>query len=222
MAATLDENDIYILHVAFGWAEVHLYHFIVSESRAAGEPYQFFRPNKELLSIQDSDDDWDEQDDMIVQMALVTGRPAPRVVPKALASECTLASVFANPQFADGKAEVTYEYDFGNGWIHEIVCLGKADADGEFARRQIGKGVVDGQWTWCIGGEGHPCAEDCGGSGGWKELKQAFADGAHGGERVDELRTWYRTHCLNGEREGLNPWKWDIFEVNQRLASLHC
>lgn len=87
----------------------------------------------------------------MAQMARLTGRPGPPRVPRALASERTLASVFANPQFANGKAEVTYEYDFGDGWTHEIVYLGKGD--GEFAKRQIGKGVVDDQMTWCVGGE---------------------------------------------------------------------
>lgn len=66
-------------------------------------------------------------------------------VATALASERTLASVFANPQYADGKA------DYGDGWGHEIVYLGKADDS--FAKRQIGKGVVEGQRTWCVSGE---------------------------------------------------------------------
>lgn len=87
----------------------------------------------------------------MAQMARLTGCPESPRVPRALASERTLASVFANPQFTDGKAEVVYAYDFGDGWRHEIVYLGKAD--GEFAKRQIGKGVVNGQKTWCVGGE---------------------------------------------------------------------
>lgn len=72
-------------------------------------------------------------------------------VATALASERTLASVFANPQYADGKAELIYNYDYGDGWGHEIVYLGKANDS--FAKRQIGKGVVEGQRTWCVSGE---------------------------------------------------------------------
>ncbi|KAK7705384.1 hypothetical protein SLS57_010146 [Botryosphaeria dothidea] len=164
--------------------------------------------NRDFLRIDESRDEMD-------------GRVA-----TALASERTLASVFANPQYADGKAELIYNYDYGDGWGHEIVYLGKANDS--FAKRQIGKGVVEGQRTWCVSGEGHPCAEDCGGSRGWEELKQAFASSSddqvfdRAGLTANELRAWYTTECFNGDHEGLQPWKWDITEVNQKLTSLDC
>lgn len=209
-----------VLQAAFGWAETHLYKFTVSKPLPRGQERTRLMPlDNDLLTIHDSDEGWDDEEPMLAAMARLTGHPPPPTIPKALASERTLASVFADPQFANGKAEVVYEYDFGDGWYHEITLLGKAE--GDFARKQIGKGVpVEGQMTWCVAGEGHPCAEDAGGPSGWEEVKRAFAGSTE--PRAAELREWYTTYCSNGDREGLNPWKWDIFEVNQRLASLHC
>ncbi|KAL0262271.1 hypothetical protein SLS55_003712 [Diplodia seriata] len=108
--------------------------------------------DNDFLTIDSSTEGWDEEGSMLAAMARLSGRPPPPTIPKALASERTLASVFADPRFADGKAEVVYKYDFGDGWYHEITLLGKAE--GDFARKQIGKGVpVEGQLTWCVAGE---------------------------------------------------------------------
>ncbi|GME32174.1 putative zinc finger mynd-type protein [Neofusicoccum parvum] len=192
-----------VLQAAFGWATCHLYKYTVSEPRARGETYdRLLRLNRDLLHLGDED-----------------GHPD---------AEYALADVFANPQFSGGKAEVMYEYDFGAGWSHEIVLLGEAKGpEEEFAKRQLGEGVVEGQRVWCVGGEGHPCAEDCSGSTCWEELKRAFAvagdDGVGAsGCSAAEWRDWYKTRCANGEQEDLDPWKWDIRNVNQKLACLHC
>lgn len=42
------------------------------------------------------------------------------------------------------------------------------------------------------------------------------------GESPADLRNWYATHCLNGERQILKPWEWDIVKVNRELALLNC
>lgn len=45
-----------------------------------------------------------------------------------------------------------YKYgDLNDGWGHQITYLGKGD--GESAKRQLGKGIVSGQMTWCVAGE---------------------------------------------------------------------
>lgn len=34
----------------------------------------------------------------------------------------------------------------------------------------------------------------------------------------ENRRQWYKTYCANGDPKGLDPYKWSIIEVNDRLA----
>ena len=61
--------------------------------------------------------------------------------------------------------------------------------------------------------QGHSCAEDCGGSVGWENLKAVFKKRGD----PDGLKDWYRNICPNGERRGFDPWKWSINDVNGKL-----
>ena len=61
----------------------------------------------------------------------------------------------------------TYEYDFGDGWVHEIAL----EAIG---RRQSGT-----TYPRCVGGQRSCPPEDCGGPGGYAELLKTIADPSH-------------------------------------------
>ncbi|CZR66842.1 uncharacterized protein PAC_16743 [Phialocephala subalpina] len=69
----------------------------------------------------------------------------------------------------------------------------------------------------CLGGEGHRCAEDCGGSHGWGELKELFKRGRDD----EEGRMWWYMPML-GIRDPaqFNPYEWDIKKVNEALADI--
>lgn len=41
-------------------------------------------------------------------------------------TDCTLVDVFGNEEWR-GKILVLYEYNFGDGWVHNILFLGKTD-----------------------------------------------------------------------------------------------
>jgi pRiA4b ORF-3-like protein len=69
-----------------------------------------------------------------------------------------------------------YEYDFGDGWDHELTIEASAVADA---------GTV---YPACAGGEGACPPEDCGGPGGFADLKDTLA-GPPGAER-EEMRAW--------------------------------
>ena len=56
-----------------------------------------------------------------------------------------------------------YEYDFGDGWEHEVAVKGRR-------RGRRGHGMPRG-----IAGEGACPPEDCGGPGGFAELKELLA-----------------------------------------------
>jgi Plasmid pRiA4b ORF-3-like protein len=61
-------------------------------------------------------------------------------------------------------ARATYEYDFGDGWIHHIELEA-------ISRRQSGT-----KYPRCIDGERACPPEDCGGPGGYAELLETIAD----------------------------------------------
>jgi len=61
----------------------------------------------------------------------------------------------------------TYEYDFGDGWVHEIELEGSD-------RRKAGT-----KYPRCLGGERACPPEDCGGPGGYAELLETIADPNH-------------------------------------------
>jgi hypothetical protein len=74
------------------------------------------------------------------------------------------------------KTRIGYEYDFGDGWEHEIVVEARVVAEAA----QI--------YPACIAGEGACPPEDCGGPGGFEDLKALLA-GPPSAER-DEMLEW--------------------------------
>jgi hypothetical protein len=69
-----------------------------------------------------------------------------------------------------------YEYDYGDGWEHEIVFEGCLRSE---------KGV---RYPICVEGERDCPPEDVGGTGGYEEYLQAMADPEH--ERHEEFMGW--------------------------------
>lgn len=56
---------------------------------------------------------------------------------------------------------------------------------------------------------------------GWEELKAIFGNGAYRGNagvaEQQRLKAWYNTDCVNGDRRGLDPYKWGVVAVNAAL-----
>ncbi|KAL8869716.1 MAG: hypothetical protein Q9174_004062 [Haloplaca sp. 1 TL-2023] len=187
-----------VLQIAFGWAECHMHTFnIETELNKHG----FLQP---VLILQRTFG-YDEDDLGIWPKAQNEGN-------------WTLRDVFERKEWetedggkTTGEIHVRYEHDMGDGWNHQIVLLGRAE-------KELHKVLGGGEDTpvLCIGGEGHPCAEDCGGSVGWDDLKKTFKK-----QKGDKyLKDWYKKECHNGDPKGLDPYKWDILDVNDQLAEL--
>ena len=73
-------------------------------------------------------------------------------------------------------------------------------------------------WT----GKGHPCAEDVGGSTGWKTLKEAYR-ATEPSAKQKELRSWYGEvlqQWFHGRAGRGRIWRWDRDLVNARLGDL--
>lgn len=124
-------------------------------------------------------------------------------------SEYTLSTIFQDPKH-EGKTDVMYEYDFGDGLEHSIKFLGLSDPT-----LNASMGFRENPPVLVSSGQGSPVAEGCGGTVGWQELKALFQDtGAEPGRR----RQWYRGMCSNGNRQGLDAHKWDIEQVKSETS----
>lgn len=181
------------LQIAFGWSHAHLHKFELGEP---GKERGLLNMNKIYLVIEDDNEDDDDANDL----ALPDG--AEHVNQK----DITLKDIFENPDRKD--KDLHYDYDFGDNWEHKIELLGDA-------RKDTGGKIV------CVAGEGHYVAEDAGGYTGWEELKEAYAVPLDVDAEQDmSRRIWYEETCANGEKAGLDIWKWDREGINKDLAAL--
>lgn len=96
------------------------------------------------------------------------------------------------------KKKFTYEYDFGDGWNHEVKVEKVLPPD---------PGL---EHPVCLAGE-HACPpEDCGGIGGYYNLLEALADPKHPDH--EDLKDW-----IGGEWDAM---RFDQDEVNTILKRL--
>jgi hypothetical protein len=96
------------------------------------------------------------------------------------------------------RTRISYEYDFGDGWEHELVVEARTVAEA---------GRV---YPACIAGEGACPPEDCGGVYGFAELKEVMA-GPPSGER-DEMLEWME--------EDYDPARFDLAAANAAVAAV--
>lgn len=109
------------------------------------------------------------------------------------ASTVTLDSIFT-----DTKEKFDYEYDFGDGWRHQIVVE-------KFLPRDSST-----NYPICINGQLNCPPEDCGGVGGFYQLLDTIEDKKHS-ER-EEMLEWLGGHY--------DPEHFDKNEINDELTTL--
>jgi hypothetical protein len=95
---------------------------------------------------------------------------------------------------------IGYEYDFGDGWEHELLIEASAEA------------VAGRTYPVCIEGEGACPPEDCGGYPGYQQLKEILADPSH--EEHNELKAWADSQ-VRGE---FDPARFDLAIANLRMT----
>ncbi len=95
------------------------------------------------------------------------------------------------------KQKFQYEYDFGDGWIHNIVVE-------KFLPKEENK-----FYPVCIAGKKNCPPEDCGGIGGFYYMLEALNDKNH-----PEHEDW------SGWIESYDPEHFDIEETNQTLKEM--
>lgn len=100
--------------------------------------------------------------------------------------------------FQEVGQKLLYEYDFGDGWIHELTLEAIDD--------KKDKNVV------CLSGKGACPPEDCGGDWGYEDMKEIFKMSPDS-EQAQNLRDWL------GLEEGEN-WDSAVFDINEVNALL--
>jgi len=95
---------------------------------------------------------------------------------------------------------LSYTYDFGDDWEHDIVL------------EEVRRAVPGEAYPRCLAGKGACPPEDCGGPWGYADLKETLADPAH--EDHEEMLEWL------GLDEGadFDPKEFSLDEVNMRLG----
>ena len=106
--------------------------------------------------------------------------------------ETELSAIFDKP-----KIKMVYEYDFGDGWEHELVL-----------EKIIDKNSTQ-QYPFCIEGEMNCPPEDCGGIYGFMDMMNKIKDKKH--PEYADLINW-----LGDE---YNPEFFDLETVNENLKS---
>jgi hypothetical protein len=92
----------------------------------------------------------------------------------------------------------TYEYDFGDGWDHEVIV------------HSIWRMPIGLKFAVCLEGAGACPPEDCGGAGGYAELLRVLVDPSD--EDHDHMRSW-----VGGS---FDPHEFDLALVNARLQTV--
>lgn len=96
------------------------------------------------------------------------------------------------------KKKFIYEYDFGDGWQHEVTVEKILSADADFKH------------PVCLAGANACPPEDCGGIGGYYNLLEALANPKHPDHA--DLKDW-----IDGEWDAA---RFDVEEINAVLKRL--
>ncbi len=102
-----------------------------------------------------------------------------------------IAAYFVEP--GDGAK---YEYDFGDGWLHQVVSEGILLPD------------QGAKYPRCIGGERACPPEDCGGVHGYHDLLKILRNPKH--EEYEEMVYWLKNHANN-----YHPYNPDSFNQDE-------
>ncbi len=99
--------------------------------------------------------------------------------------------------FTEPRKSILYEYDLGDGWLHELVFEKALDTE-------VGK-----YYPLCLEGQGNCPPEDCGGLPGFSNLVKAMKKKK--GKEYLELKDW-----LGGDYD---PTEFDLEYINKILKT---
>lgn len=171
-----------VIQVVMGWENYHLHQFVA--------PNRQPKPTREELASLD----WQARYEKLT-MCRDRCWSNPRMEVEGAEDErkvklCELAPAV--------KSKFIYEYDFGDGWEHEIKVV------------KVGPPVEGVKYPVCLAGELACPPEDCGGIWGYYEMLEALKDPKH--EQHKEFIEW-----IGGS---FDPERFNLNKVNASLAKL--
>lgn len=210
------------LQIAFNWATTHSYEFHVHDpsfdpnaEEAQNSMAEIQRmimgralpnsnaPREYLLRVND-DQEWSRTNRQPVDCMHQSMWAHPKTPLKG-ASKTRLYEVLEKPEYKGKK--MTYLYDYGDCWEHDIEVLGTAPVAGKIR---------------CIDGEGHYVAEDAGCFKGWNKVLEAYRTASPDKEQKQN-RLWFEKQASNRDPAGLSGDKakrWDKDAINMKLSVL--
>ncbi len=108
------------------------------------------------------------------------------------------ATIRIDSVFLDKKMKITYLYDFGDNWVHEILVEDFLPRDGKT------------NYPICTGGKSNCPPEDVGGIYGFYDLLDIIKDENH--PEYEEMLEWLG--------DDYDPKYFDKDEINKMLATL--
>jgi len=171
-----------VIQIVMGWSNYHMHQFIVPNTQS--------KPTREELASLD----WQKRYERLT-MCRDRCWSDPRMELEGAEDERKTKLRELAPAV---KSKFTYEYDFGDGWEHQIEVV------------KSGPSVEGVKYPVCLDGKLACPPEDCGGIWGYYEMLEALQDPKH--EQHIETVEWIRRN--------FDPERFDLKKVNAVLAKL--
>ncbi|KAK5145442.1 hypothetical protein LTR04_001300 [Oleoguttula sp. CCFEE 6159] len=109
----------------------------------------------------------------------------------------TAGGIFESEDLRKGKYEMKHEYEPSDNWGPDTMPLGRADP-------KLSKTPdVPKEQRFCC-------------------LRRGPSEAHKPGKKADkERKRWYEEYCLNGDENGLDPYRWSVLDVNDKLVELN-
>ncbi len=183
VAADMRLSDLHqVIQVVMGWGNYHLHQFVVHNRQP--------KPTRE----ESASLNWQERYERLI---ICRDRcwSDPRMEVEGTEDERKMRLCELAPAV---KSKFIYEYDFGDGWEHDIEVV------------KIGPPAEGVKYPVCIEGKLACPPEDCGGIWGYYEMLEALKDPKH--EQHKEFTEW-----IGGK---FDPERFDLKKINTALAKL--
>lgn len=178
-----------VIQIVMGWDDDHLHQFILNLKRST-------RPSYEEQARYYQVGKWDDDFEARVQgRKFFVPKTAPDGTPINIEGmdedTVLLAEVCPN-----ASTKLTYEYDFGDSWKHEIKV------------KRVGVPEPGVEYPICLGGERACPPEDCGGLWGYCDMLEAVSDPDN--EEHEDMADWLD--------KDFDPDAFDLNAINAKLA----
>jgi hypothetical protein len=174
----------YVIQIVMGWTNSHLHQFVIRNAKS--------KPAADELRKLFQNEQWDKIEECMRRERCISDT---RFELENIEDE---RKVKLSELASEVKSKFIYEYDFGDGWDHDIEVV------------KIGPPAEGVKYPVCLAGKFACPPEDCGGIWGYYEKLEILKDPKHKDYR--DIRGWM-PHSFNPERFNLEA-------INAELATL--